>query len=191
MRWFISDTHFGHANVIEYSGRPFEHVQVMDDTMIARWNGRVAEEDDVFVLGDFGLAGTQYLTDVFHALKGNKILIRGNHDGTVSKMKRIGFDTVLEEAVILIGGMRVQLTHYPYAVFKCQDEVVLHGHIHEKGKPFFENGQMCMCVELWDYAPVSEKVVEKLIQKWVKHGLDSDGGTVSRSGGTDEGGYEV
>lgn len=191
MRWFISDTHFGHANVIDYSERPFLNVKDMDNTMIARWNARVAKDDDVFVLGDFGLAGTKYLTDVFHALNGNKILIRGNHDGTVSKMRRIGFETVLEEAVVLIGGVRVQLIHYPYESFMAADEVVLHGHIHERGKPFFVNGQMCMCVELWDYAPVSEKVVEKLIQKWVRDGTSSNGGTVGRSGGADEGGDEL
>lgn len=189
MRWFISDTHFGHANVIEYSGRPFEHVQQMDDVMIARWNKTVGEDDDVFMLGDFGLSTTSYLTDIFHALKGNKILIRGNHDGTVSKMKRIGFATVLEEATILIDGYEVRMVHYPK--MGGADLLTLHGHVHEKGTPFFHGMQACMCVELWNYTPVSEKTVQKLIQKWVKDGNSSSRRAVDRSGEADAGSSQV
>lgn len=191
MRWFISDPHFGHAKVIEYSGRPFKSVEEMDNVMIAKWNNVVGDDDDVFVLGDFGLSSVDYLTDVLHSLKGNKVLIRGNHDGSVSKMRRVGFDAVVEEAIINIGGMRTQLVHYPYGTFTNDYEVVLHGHIHEKGLPYFENGQMCMCVELWDYAPVSEKTVNKLIQKWIKHGNSSTGSSRRRSGEADAGGNEI
>lgn len=89
MRWFISDTHFGHANVIEYSKRPFVNVAQMDDIMIGKWNNCVRPEDEVFMLGDFGLSSVHHLTDILQSLNGSKILIKGNHDGSVAKMKRI------------------------------------------------------------------------------------------------------
>ncbi len=189
MRWFISDTHFGHKNVIEYSKRPFKSVKQMDDTMIARWNRNVKENDQVFMLGDFGLAGINYLTDVLHSLNGNKILIRGNHDGTPEKMRRIGFDAVVEEAMVYIDGYEVRLSHYPNLL---ENEMLrLHGHIHELGKPFFENGQMCVCVELWNYTPVSERIITKEIQKWVKDGNSCKRRPVGRGGEADGRGGSV
>lgn len=193
MRWFISDTHFGHKNVIEYSGRPFGDVQSMDNVLIDKWNKRVEHGDDVFMLGDFGLTGIERLREVFLSLKGNIILIRGNHDGSVSKMKRIGFLTVLEEAVISVAGTRVLLTHCPYfGLSRFADEFNLHGHMHEKGTAEFNSfRQMCMSVELWNYMPVSEKVVEKEINKWRKHAATSDGGALTRSSGSDVGGDEA
>ena len=168
MRWFISDTHFGHKNVIEYSQRPFKSVKQMDDTMIARWNRNVKDDDQVFMLGDFGLVGINYLTDVLHSLNGNKILIRGNHDGSIEKMRRIGFDCVVDGAIVTIEGYEVLLSHYPN-LFE-NEQLRLHGHIHEKGKPVFENGQMCVCVELWNYTPISEKTIGKMIRDYIKQG---------------------
>lgn len=189
MRWFISDTHFSHKNVIEYSQRPFNSVKQMDETMITRWNKVVGHNDEVFMLGDFGLSSISYLTDVLLRLKGNIILIRGNHDGSVSKMRRIGFAAVLEEATILIDGYDINMCHYPKE--EENDTLRLFGHIHEKGKPYFENGQMCMCVELWNYTPVSEKTVQKQIQKWVRDGNTCSRRAIGRSSAADARGSEV
>ena len=32
--WFTSDTHFGHAKIIEYCDRPFADVQEMNETLV-------------------------------------------------------------------------------------------------------------------------------------------------------------
>lgn len=34
--WFTSDLHFGHANIIEYSGRPFPDLDHMNRALIER-----------------------------------------------------------------------------------------------------------------------------------------------------------
>jgi calcineurin-like phosphoesterase family protein len=168
MRWFISDTHFGHKKVIEYSGRPFSSVEEMDNTMIARWNNVVGADDEVYMLGDFGLANFDYLSDIFHSLSGNKILVRGNHDGNVGKMKRMGWDHVVEGCEIKILGTRTWLYHIPGVGVWPDNMIAIHGHIHEKGKPYFINGHLCVCVELWDYAPVSETQIEHQLKRWRK-----------------------
>lgn len=99
-RWFISDSHFSHANIIGYTGRPFQSVSEMNEKLIANWNALVKPQDMVFFLGDFGLGSTDFLTSLCSSLHGNKICIRGNHNGTPAKMHTIGFTLVLESAVL-------------------------------------------------------------------------------------------
>ncbi len=43
--------------------------------LIDNWNLCVAENDQVFFLGDFGLGSVQYLQSICAKLKGNKICI--------------------------------------------------------------------------------------------------------------------
>ena len=51
--WFISDTHFSHANIVRYSKRPFTDVETHDQVLIDNWNRHVGQGDDVYFLGDF------------------------------------------------------------------------------------------------------------------------------------------
>ena len=54
--FFTSDTHFCHANVVEYSERPFRDVDEMNETLIHNWNEVVPKDGIVFHLGDFCFA---------------------------------------------------------------------------------------------------------------------------------------
>lgn len=53
MNYYISDTHFGHKNVIRYDNRPFDSIEEMDEAMIQLWNETVNDADAVYILGDF------------------------------------------------------------------------------------------------------------------------------------------
>ena len=63
-RWFISDTHLSHFNVIQYTGRPFQSVEEMDGQLIENWNALVQPEDTVFFLGDFGIGRADRLASI-------------------------------------------------------------------------------------------------------------------------------
>jgi calcineurin-like phosphoesterase family protein len=102
-KWFISDTHFSHANIIRYTGRPFQSVNEMDERLIENWNAHIAPQDTVFFLGDFGLGTTDFLADLCARLHGNKICIRGNHDGTPAKMHKIGFSLCAKKYLLING----------------------------------------------------------------------------------------
>ena len=161
MRWFTSDLHFGHKNVIEYCSRPFTDVDDMARGLIANYNQLVAPTDIVYFLGDITFANATNSRKYISQLNGYKILVKGNHDHKSSKMCRYGFDLVTYGATILIGDEIYKLSHYPYgdARFPTRSPVdqggwILHGHTHSKEK--FRDRQIHVGVDAWNYWPVSE-----------------------------------
>ena len=46
--WVVSDTHFGHDNIVGFCHRPEDHEQVM----IAEWRKEVPDDATVLHLGD-------------------------------------------------------------------------------------------------------------------------------------------
>jgi len=78
--WFISDTHFGHKNILEYEpeARPFSSLEEMHETMIERWNSVVSTNDVVYHLGDFAFG--KHNIKIAARLNGKKRLVLGNHD---------------------------------------------------------------------------------------------------------------
>ena len=51
MNYYISDTHFGHANIIRFDDRPFDNVTQMDDGMIRLWNETANNNDTMMESG--------------------------------------------------------------------------------------------------------------------------------------------
>ena len=83
--WFISDTHFGHYNVIKYCNRPFKSVDEMDNELIKRWNNKVDKGDTVYHLGDFGFIQPVRWKEIVRQLNGQIHLIKGNHDKQIPR----------------------------------------------------------------------------------------------------------
>ena len=161
----ISDTHFGHANIlnfIHYDGmnlRPFHSVDEMNYTMVERWNDVVRPQDKVYHLGDavFGKKNMFMLG----LLNGKKRLVRGNHDLFPTKLYLEYFDEVY--GVRQING--VWLTHVPMHLDCVSQERVkmnIHGHLHKNfiDHPKYFNAS----VERINYTPISidEIIKEKL-----------------------------
>ena len=123
--FFTSDTHFNHANVIKYCGRPFASSDEMNREMIARWNATVGPEDTVYHLGDFALGRFAEAPTILRRLNGTrKILVLGNHDRSARQMLAIGFDEVHKRTEW--NGWLLQ--HHPIRT----PVKLLCGHIHEK-----------------------------------------------------------
>jgi len=142
MIYYISDLHFGHANVIEFDKRPFANVEEMDRVMIERWNERVRDVDDVYIIGDFCFRAPHPAEWYLEQLKGRKHLIVGNHDWPLLQEQRaaemfISIDLMLE---IDDGGRRIVLCHYPMAEWRNSRRTAWHiyGHIHNRRNKTYE-----------------------------------------------------
>lgn len=130
--WIISDTHFGHKNIIGYENRPFGSVEEMDQAMIDRWNEMVkSPEDIVWHLGDVAMANSARFQEIMAQLRGRKRLIKGNHDERPDRwyLDR-GFEFVSAYPLLLRGFF--WLSHEPLYMNANMPYVNIHGHIHSK-----------------------------------------------------------
>ena len=111
--YFISDTHFNHAKIIELSKRPFKDVDHMNEMMIKAWNETIKPEDIVIHLGDFAMGQKIHHKGFLDRLNGYKILVRGNHDQDYDKMLAMGFNEVCLTRLVELEGVRLYMRHIP------------------------------------------------------------------------------
>ncbi|MCA9282233.1 MAG: metallophosphoesterase, partial [Phycisphaerales bacterium] len=78
--YFTADTHFGHANIIKHSRRPFASVEEMDAAIIDDINSLVAPHDWLYHLGDFSFRGGNPAAYRARIRCRNMVLVLGNHD---------------------------------------------------------------------------------------------------------------
>ncbi len=127
--WMISDTHFGHRNIIKFQQRPESHEAIM----LSEWIKLVGEKDQILHLGDvfLGPRGNQWRwAAIVSRLPGIKFLIMGNHDGaTRAVYEQAGFEIL--EPFIWKG---IAFTHYPVSDLHPAPEgewhTNIHGHTH-------------------------------------------------------------
>jgi calcineurin-like phosphoesterase family protein len=187
--WFASDTHWGHANIIDFCQRPYGSVEEMNVAMAENWNNTVGAEDTVWFLGDFAMGKIRETLPWAGQLNGYKILLPGNHDrcwvGHTEK-KRLGwreeylaagFDEVLEvnELDIELDGRVVTLCHFPhsgdshgedrYTGFRPArtGKWLIHGHVHDKWQIDRPNKQINVGIDVWGYRPVSATRLSEII----------------------------
>jgi calcineurin-like phosphoesterase family protein len=80
-RWYTADLHLGHANIIRYCDRPFSDVDEMNRALIDRWNSVVADDDEVWVLGDVALGPIAQSLALIDELHGDKVLVPPPENG--------------------------------------------------------------------------------------------------------------
>lgn len=126
--WFISDTHFGHRNIIGYCRQQFSSLQEMEETIIERWNQAVKPHDLVYHLGDFAWT-TKDAIRVRPMLNGTIRLVAGNHDdipglAASGMFQRISLWRQFRE-------QRFTATHIPLRADQLRHgRANLHGHVH-------------------------------------------------------------
>lgn len=145
MKFYISDLHFCHKNIIKYDERPFISVEEMNEILIKNWNNTISSKDEVHILGDFVWGKRSKWEEILSQLNGQKQLILGNHDRPIFEkdidfldLKKY-FDTIKDYDVIEDNGRYVIMCHYPMLYYwKDYDPNVfmLCGHLHKTNEHY-------------------------------------------------------
>lgn len=166
-KWFISDTHFFHTNILKFVDkngkriRPFNSLEEMHEYMIEKWNSVVKDNDYVYHLGDVTFQYHGLFNNLMHRLKGKKRLIVGNHD----KIWNPALINNFEKADLWKGFKENNFTasHMPLPLENLRDGAVcVHGHVHQNSlnKPGYIN----VSVEVRNYTPVHIDEIGKEIR---------------------------
>lgn len=140
---FVSDTHFGHANIIKYSNRPFENAHEMNKALIDNWNNVVKPQDEVFHLGDFAFSDFNSIKFILSKLNGYKHFIHGNHDKNILRYANELLNDKLFESIqpykeIYVNDKMIILFHYGARVWNKghHGSYMLYGHSHGSLPPY-------------------------------------------------------
>lgn len=156
-KWFISDTHFGHSNILKFKRadgspvRDFKSCYEMDELMVKNWNSVVGSNDYVYHLGDVTFRYDGYFNNIMSRLNGKKRLIVGNHDKLMNPNLFRWFDKVeiwkgFKEHDFTISHFKLRLDSLRDGTF-C-----VHGHTHQNIDP--DPHYINVCVETRLYSPV-------------------------------------
>ena len=153
--YFISDTHFGHANCWKKfkkaDGSPlrdFNSTGAMNEAIISGWNTVVRPQDTVYHLGDVTMGKD---LSILARCNGRKILVLGNHDlCSITEYKKY-FHRVA-------GALAYKswiLTHFPVHPSSLGTRFThnIHGHLHDATIP--DDRYFNVSVERLDYTPIS------------------------------------
>lgn len=151
-KFYISDWHYGHKNVLGFDNRPFTNIEQMNEELIRRWNSVVSAGDLVYILGDMFWCTPKIAAPIMEQLNGQKILVKGNHDRWHdSKFDKL-FVKIDEYMEIEDEGRNVVLCHYPIPCFKNHfyGWIHLYGHVHNSFEWNMMEHQRFLMEELYD-----------------------------------------
>lgn len=191
MKYFTSDLHLGHANIIQFCGRPFKDTNHMDTAIINTINETVTPDDELWILGDVAMGQLELTLPRIEEIICPVVIVAGNHDrchpaygatraereehwlpiySTLRNVKRV----LLEDFVVVGRWTIVRLNHFPYqrderhgdrfALWQPNDcgDWLLHGHVHQDWRQ--RGRQINVGIDAWGGSIVSEETLFALIE---------------------------
>lgn len=174
--WVISDTHFGHENILSFTNqdgsrvRHFDNVKDMDDFMIDRWNHYVKPNDRVYHLGDVAIARKNI--SIMKYLNGKKVLIKGNHDIFALKDYVPYFEDIRAYTVRDYGFGNIIMSHIPILRNGNRFAANVHGHVHCNSVN--DGWYVNVCVEVTAYKPIHIDHVSFLVRNHSRQAISSE-----------------
>jgi calcineurin-like phosphoesterase family protein len=121
----ISDSHFGHDNMVKWALRPKDFNERI-------WKGLQSLPDDCILihLGDISMGSEALAHMKLQEFKFKKWLVRGNHDNrTITWYINNGWDFVADQIMIKTHGKNIILSHHPLPKVEGI-HMNIHGHLH-------------------------------------------------------------
>lgn len=170
--FLISDQHYNHSNILGFKRsdgtllRPgFDDVNHMNEHMIECHNKVVRPNDKIYFLGDVAMGNATTFDKIMARLNGEKVLIKGNHDGLKLSQYAKWFKDVRAYHVM----DKFVLSHIPIHVESLSRwRANLHGHLHYQtvklpnGQP--DDRYLCLCMEQHhiNYTPIAFEEIRKM-----------------------------
>jgi calcineurin-like phosphoesterase family protein len=160
--FFISDTHFNHAKIMEYEKRLFKTVEEMNEYMIKVWNDTIKKSDRVYHLGDFSFHDQSRIAQ---RLNGRKFLIIGNHD-YVNKETSNLFEWVGSYKKIKVNDQVIVMCHYPFKEWEMKQfgSWNLFGHCHGNLQVPVDSLQLDVGVDSIGYVPKEFSEIKQIFE---------------------------
>ena len=179
MKYFSSDWHFGHSNVIKFSNRPFKDIEEMDKKILEMILDTVNKGDEIYFLGDLGFQKSPTLDRLFRELpkKVNFNWVIGNHDKKVlNHYQQFAnkVDSIMETFIrVDEKKQRIVMCHYPMLTWNqsFRGAWQLFGHHHKNGHeknllPEQLKGKVHnVNLEYSDYKMISEDDLVRIMNK--------------------------
>ncbi len=155
--WILTDTHLGHAKMLEYESRPANF-----EEKIFKGLSVIGKDDVLIHLGDICIGSdAEWNMYLYTAVNPDtkRILVRGNHDNKSDTWYYDhGWDFVCDSLTMNKYGKRILFSHIPQKDVG-QYDINIHGHCHSKKRkiefePDMSDKQKLLAIELTNYKPV-------------------------------------
>ena len=128
MIYYTSDLNIGHKNAIRFDNRPFADIDEMEREIISRWNRKVSDDDDIYILGDIFYHYKKDKAEFLRKLNGKLHLIVDNHDyemlNTGAALDR--FESVDNLKRIIDDERMVIICHFPIVSWNMKHHGAYH-----------------------------------------------------------------
>jgi len=179
MKYWSSDWHIGHKNVLKFSNRPFKDIDEMDNYIINMVLDTVKQGDEIYFLGDLGFHPSPAIDRLFRELpkKVNFNWVIGNHDKKVlNHYKQFAnkLDHIMETTIrVDEKKQRIVMCHYPMLTWNQSHrnawQLFGHHHINGHGSELLEKmivGKMLnVNLEYNDFKMYDENDIIRIMNK--------------------------
>ena len=169
--FFTADTHFGHESIIRLCKRPFKSVEAMDESLISRWNAKVAPNDVVYHVGDISFRSGNPPLSYLERLNGQIHLVIGNHDNR-EKLEATGrLRSISDIKEISWKGQHIVMCHYPMREWPGAWRGAWHlfGHVHGNLDGQALGYSLDVGVDSHHFAPLAAEEVAAIMATRDKH----------------------
>ena len=163
MRYFISDLHMDHKNVINFERTQFTTIEEHNIYIVNFFNQLIKKlkpSDEVWNLGDFGSPDYLYLSDMIRNIGAKSIFLYGNHDEQANlSLFQQHFDEVYLYPVYL--SQKLVVSHFPVAVY--DDTINIHGHTHSSRLK--DLNHICASIHVANYQPITDRNLDSIYSR--------------------------
>jgi calcineurin-like phosphoesterase family protein len=160
---FTSDTYFGRRlTAVE---RGFQDEEEMLDSYIEKWNDRVAKNDIVYHLGNFGWDPISTEGAMIH-LNGKINFILGSYDSHLSNasLVKAGKHVILQNQIAIIPNLDIIISHWPLLDWPGKDKGSLHVHGGTLKSDTTDGYRFNANINNWNGAPIELEFLQEMIQ---------------------------